>query len=290
MLGSILKSGVKMPLMGLGTDGFKSLEALPAFLISALDRGVTMVDTATGYGSHAAVASALQARRREDLFVCSKFHSGNLFESGGAVDVVVKQILTELKIDYLDQLLIHNPAVIDNFPDTLKALIPLKEAGLIKSIGVSNFTVKYLNKLGADLAHVDVNQVEFHPYLNQIGLAEFCKSQGIRIMAYRPLCEGGELLADARITKIAEAREKTPAQIILRWLVQQEMTPVVRTSSLEHLAENWAAFDFELTKSEMDIISGMNRGYRSCTGPWARFDDLVAEASAKADNDLTPGK
>ena len=256
-----------MPSIAMGTDNLTP-QKVEMIIGHGLSKGA-MIDTATGYGSHPAVARTMIHHKRANIFICTKFHNGNMEATQGSVETVVDQILDELKTDYIDLLLIHNTGVKD-YPTVFKNLIPIKKSGRIKSIGVSNFTIKHLHNLGEDIAQVDVNQVELHPYLQQPELIAFCKKNAIQVMAYRSLCEG-KILSDTILNKIAADVGRSVAQIVLRWQYQMGMVPVVRTSSLKHLEENISIFDFVLNPAQMAAITSLDQHLRTCIGPWSDF-------------------
>lgn len=280
-----LKSGTALPTFGIGTDGFSDESELLTNLEEAYHLGVELIDTATGYQNHPTITKFLNKHKRENFFICTKFNNGDLLQNENIVDTVNK-ILQDLNTEYIDLLLIHNPAV-ENFPRVFEELIQLKESGKIKSLGVSNFTEKHLRQLGNNISHVDVNQVEFHPFLYQKNLFEFCKSNGITLMASRPFCKGEALVNDT-IQNIASNHNKRPSQVVLRWLHQQGIVPIPKSSDKEHLEENINFQDFTLTDEEMKSIANLNKCYRTCVGPWSDFDDDQQHTACPySDNNLS---
>ena len=214
----------------------------------------------------------MKLQNKTQPLICTKFNNGDLI-THGTVAKVVDKILFELGIKHIDFLLIHNPKV-ENFQRVFKELIELKKIEKIKSIGVSNFTIKHLNQLQDVIEHVDINEIELHPLLTQTELTEYCKKHNITIIAYRPFGNGSrEIFENETLKKIAEKNKKTITQIILSWLIQQGHIAIPKASSELHLKENIDVFDFSLSESEIIEINSLNKGLRTCTGPWAEFDD-----------------
>jgi diketogulonate reductase-like aldo/keto reductase len=202
--------------------------------------------------------------------------------------LALEQTLHDLGVDYLDMYLIHWPVAelkpregpviagdpsADDVPlwETFEAMNLLKEEGLVKGIGVSNFNVTQINDLINDCDLIpDVNQIELHPYLTQKKLHSFCESKGIILTAYSPLGmneapKGGslpKLIENPRITDIAVRYSKTPSQILLRWSVQIGNVVIPKSLNPQHIEDNLNIFDFELTKEEVDAISALNANHR----------------------------
>lgn len=267
----VLKSGMTIPSIGLGTDGIAQ-NNVTATIETAIQIGYELIDTATGYENHKQITLALKKANRDKIFVCTKFHEGDIATHKTAKNIV-DHMLSELGVDYIDLLLIHNPSV-PNFSAVFKDMILLKKSGKLKSLGVSNFAIKHLLTMENAFEHLDVNQVEFHPLLNQIELYKFCKRHHIHIMAYRPFAFGSQdLLNNLTITKIANDHKKSNAQIILKWLTQYGFTAIPRARNERHLKDNLAIVDFELSIEEIEAVNDLNQNLRTCTGFWADFDD-----------------
>lgn len=181
-----------------------------------------------------------------------------------ATDECLKRLATE----YVDLLLIHWPVVDVPLSETVGAMMRLLEGGKALNIGVSNFTVP-LWRQALELAPLGVNQVEFHPFLGQEDLVRFARERDLRIAAYTPLAKG-RVTREPSIVEIARVRGRTPAQVTLRWLIQQPGVAVIpKASRREHLRENLGIFDFELAPEEIRSLSKLGRNLRLVDPGWA---------------------
>lgn len=284
-----------MPLVGLGTWQSKPGEVGKA-VEAALNAGYTHIDCAWVYGNQPEIGDTLQrlfstTHKREDVFITSKVW--NTFHSAKACEGHVIDILNQLKLEYIDLMLIHWPSGYEEgsepFPKrpdsdkmrysdedyltTWKVLENFVKDGKIRSIGVSNFNHKQIERIIANCAVLPaVLQVELHPYFQQKKLRSFCKEKGIVVTAYSSLGNPGSsffrksgdpnILTEPCVTKIAEAHKKTPAQIALRWAVQQDIVVIPKSTSEARIKENSELFDFELTDAEMKEIDTLDRGWR----------------------------
>jgi diketogulonate reductase-like aldo/keto reductase len=253
-----LNNGIKMPYFGLGV--FQSEDATNS-VISALDCGYRHIDTASIYNNESEVGNAIRQHgiNRKDIFVVSK-----VWNSDQGYDTTIKalnQSLERLKMDYLDLYLIHWP-VQNKFVDTWKALEHLYEKGLVKAIGVSNFMRNHLDELLPNCTISPmVNQMEFHPYLLQQDLVDFCTQKGIQYEAWSPLMRG-KILEINLLKKLAEKYGKTIVQIVLRWNLQKGIVTIPKSSNPERIKSNADIFDFELTQVDMDSIDSLDRNSR----------------------------
>lgn len=258
----ILNTGYLIPLLGLGTYklGYETIS-------KALNVGYRHFDTATGYKNHRIIGKAIAPYKRAEIFITTKINPSDI--ENRTVAQVVDTILAELNTSYIDLLLVHSP----NLP-LIKTVLEMKDvqaSGKVRTIGVSNCTIHHLQDLLDAGIKISVNQVEFHPYLNQQELLNFCKKNNIILMGYRPLVKG-MITQDAVLASIAQNHFKSQAQIALRWAIQKGIPIIPRADKEEHLQANMALFDFELTETEMYFIDGLNRNERTCTGPWAQFN------------------
>nr|CAH7752802.1 unnamed protein product [Callosobruchus chinensis] len=214
-----LNNGLEIPAFGLGTWKSKPGEVEQA-VKDAIDLGYRHIDCAYVYGNEKEVGAALKAKlndgtvKREDLWVTSKLW--NAFHRPDLVEKALKESLKNLQLDYLDLYLIHWP-VAYKYVDTWKALEECVRKGLTKSIGLSNFNSKQIERV-LSIATIKpvMDQVECHPYLNQKKLIEFCRSKNIAVTGYSPL-EDPQLLDDPKLKQLADKYKKTPAQILLRY-------------------------------------------------------------------------
>lgn len=262
------KKQVEMPLIGLGTYRLIGKECQNAVAM-ALDIGYRHIDTALAYENHSEIAKGIKGVKREELYITSKFFLDRV--DGKRVVDVADLVLKELKIDYLDLLLIHWPDRSRPMEIILADLAKVVETGKIRSYGVSNYTEHHLQDVYRTGLKVPYNQVEFHPYLTQKKLLQFCQKNGTQVIAYRSLGKG-KLLKEPIFIEIGKKYGKTPAQVILRWVVQQGIPVIPKASSEKHLRENFNIFDFELTEEDMLKIDGLNRDHRYCDTDWADFD------------------
>lgn len=265
-----LKSGVKIPKLGLGTDNI-SAPILESVIQKACESGYSLFDTATGYQNYAQLMLALKKYHSHAL-TCIKINNGDLLYHK-TIEVVIENILQTSHKPHIDYLLLHN-SKIENYPNVFQKLVRLKKQNIIKSIGVSNFTMTHFSKLLDVIEHIDINQVELHPLLTQSQLITFCEKQAITIMAYRPFAHGAPaLLENNTLKNIASKYNKQVSQIILRWLIQQGHCVIPKASNETHLKQNINIFDFKLIDEDISKVNTLNSNMRTCTGPWAEFDD-----------------
>lgn len=255
-----LNNEVEMPAMGLGVFQVEN-DTTAEIVKNAIELGYRSIDTAAIYGNEAGVGEGIQLAlastglNREDLFITSKvWNAGLNYEETISA---YEESLEKLGLDYLDLYLIHWPGN-DKFAESWTALEDLYQEGKIRAIGVCNFNISHLQDL-LKTARVTpvINQVEFHPRLQQRSLREFCKEHNIQLEAWAPLMQGG-LLEDTTIAKIAEKYGKSNSQVILRWDIQNEVITIPKSVHKERMAQNADIFDFSLTDEEMQIINAMN--------------------------------
>src|SRR6185503_2938489 len=250
--------GAVMPVIGYGT---MELPQRPAELVAAaIAAGYRHIDTARKYGTEQFVGEGIRASRiaRRELFVTTKVTEENAPEAD-----FMRSVETSLKtlgLDYVDLLLVHWPQPKVPFKETLGALAKAKRQNMTRHIGVSNFTLAMLEEaVSVCTEPLVTNQIEYHAYLPQDRMLAALKRHGMILTAYCPVARG-QLLDDPVISEIAKAHGRTPAQICLRWLVQQPMVAAVpRALEEAHIAENLAVFDFALDDQEMQRISALRR-------------------------------
>jgi 2,5-diketo-D-gluconate reductase A len=251
-----------MPVIGLGVGELSDSETEQA-VSAALEAGYRSIDTAAAYGNEAAVGRAIASSGvpRDELFVTTKLATSDQgFQSS---QDAAKASLDRLGLDHVDLYLIHWPAGDHGkYIDSWGGLLSLQSAGLTKSIGVSNFHEEHLSNI-IDLSFVTpvVNQIELHPLLNQAELRAVNESRGVTTEAYGPLGVG-RLLDNPTIVGVAQAHDKTPAQVLIRWSVQLGNIVIPRSSSPERIKSNLDVFDFELTDDEMTTLNGLDEGKR----------------------------
>ena len=252
-----LNDGREMPVLGLGVYKATEDEELKQAISSAVSWGYRLIDTASFYKNEEGVGKGIQALDipREDLFVTTKIW--NTAQRIGDIEDSFNRSLERLGLDYVDLYLIHWP-VPGCFGNTWKAMEKLREEGKVKSIGVSNFSIQDLEllKTVSDVIPA-VNQVEFHPFFNHPELKAYCQENGIALQAYAPLARGAYLNSPLMI-EIGKNHQKSPAQVGLRWLVQQGIGVIPKSVHEERLAENSQIFDFVLSDEEMAAITAMD--------------------------------
>lgn len=255
-----LNNEVEMPAMGLGVFQVEN-DTTAEIVKNAIGLGYRSIDTAAIYGNEAGVgegikfALASRGLNREDLFITSKvWNAGLNYEETISA---YEDSLEKLGLDYLDLYLIHWPGQ-NKFAQSWTALEDLYLEGKIRAIGVCNFNISHLQDL-LKTARVTpvINQVEFHPRLQQHSLRAFCKEYNIKLEAWAPLMQGG-ILEDPTIGKIAEKYGKSNSQVILRWDIQNGVITIPKSVRKERMAQNADIFDFSLTDEEMQIINAMN--------------------------------
>lgn len=258
-------------MLGFGTFLMEGNEAQRA-TEHALAVGYRHVDTADAYRNHREVGQAIKnsGLNREEVFLTTKVWRDRLREADVREDT--HRFLEELQTDYLDLLLIHWPNRDIPIEETLRGMATLKEEGTVRSIGVSNFTVKQLQRALQTDAPVENNQVEFHPTLRQDDLQAFCDERGIVLTAYAPLAKGEDLSID-EIQQLADKHRRTPAQIILSWLIHRGIVAIPKSRTPERIEENFGAIEFRLPQEDVDIIERIQpKTNRQVNPGFAEFD------------------
>jgi len=305
-------NGEVFPIFGLGTWKSKPGEVTQA-VKDAIDIGYRHIDCAHIYGNEKEVGAAIKAKiaekvvKREDLYITSKLW--NTMHKPDLVEPALRATLSNLGLEYLDLYLIHWPFGLKEggelFPtnpdgttaysnvdylDTWKAMEAVNKKGLAKSIGVSNFNKKQLERLIANSSVVPANnQIEIHPYLVQSKLSEFCKSKGITVTAYSPLgspdrpwAKPGDpqLLEDPKIKELAAKYKKTPAQVVLKYQVQRGHITIPKSVTKSRIRENFEIWDFDLTPEDIKLINTFD-----CNGRICPYDDAYTHKDHPFVND-----
>ena len=250
--------GFKIPLVGLGTWQLSGRDCT-RIVLQAIKAGYRYIDTAQMYGNEAAVGEGVRTSGlRAEVVVGTKVAPERLAPHD--LERSVKESLVKLRLDVIDLLLIHWPNPRVPLAETLGAMAKLKHEGFVRQIGVSNFTVALVEQaVKATSEPLVCNQIECHPYLNQDKVIAACQKSGIAVVAYSPIARGNAT-GDEVLARIGKAHGKTAAQVCLRWLTQQGIVVIPRTSKIERLQENIAIFDFELSDAEMREIAALARG------------------------------
>jgi diketogulonate reductase-like aldo/keto reductase len=259
--GANLSNGVRMPWLGLGVFRIVDGPEVERVVRWALDVGYRSVDTAAVYGNEAGLGRAIRASSvpREEIFVTTK-----VWNTDQGYERTLHAFDTSLKhlgMDYLDLYLIHWP-VKDTTRDTWRALEKLYRDGRVRAIGVSNFLAHHLRALMEDTEIVPmVNQVEFHPYLCQLSLLEFCARHAIQVQAWGSLMQG-KIFAVPEVTALADKYGKTAAQVVLRWTLQHGVTAISKSSHRARIEANANIFDFAIDSSDMAQLDALDRDLR----------------------------
>jgi diketogulonate reductase-like aldo/keto reductase len=263
-----LNNSVEIPIVGLGTWDIRGSQT-EEVLSHAFRLGYRHIDTAEMYGNEREIGAALKTFDREKIFITSKVSPDHL--SYQQVLDACERSLEALGTGYIDLYLIHWPNSSIDIRDTMEAFLKLYKDKKIRTFGVSNFTIRHLEKtlpLSEELSlPVSVNQIEFHPLIKEADLLEFCRKNKITVTAYCPLAKG-KVLNNPVIKALAGEKRKTPAQISLRWSIQKGNVVIPKASSSEHLAENADVFAFELTPEDMDRIDGIEGNVRIVSRMW----------------------
>ncbi|MDR1266485.1 MAG: aldo/keto reductase [Propionibacteriaceae bacterium] len=259
-----LNSGTTIPQLGCGV--FKvAPEAAQQVVEQALELGYRHIDTATGYNNEAAVGAALKASGlpRDQIFVTTKLRNDH--HRAGDVAGAFQRSLDYLGLDYVDLYLIHWPLpAVGRYVEVWRQLEGFWRDGRAKAIGVSNFTVPHLENLLSQSEVVPaVDQVELHPLFQQTELRTYLATKGIAVESWGPLGQGRWPLDQfPAIAQAAQAHAKSPAQVILRWHVQEGFIAIPKAVQPEHAAANLDLFDFELSAAELTAIRALDTGHR----------------------------
>lgn len=262
----LLHNGVKMPYFGLGVYKVEEGNEVIDSVKTALEVGYRAIDTAALYENEEGVGKAIKASGipRKEIFVTTK-----VWNTDHGYEKTLKAFdksISKLGLDYVDLYLIHWPGK-DTFIDTWRALEKLYRDGRVRAIGVSNFKPHHLQTL---MEHSEekpvINQVELHPYFQQKDLREFCKQHDIVVEAWSPLGRG-QVLDDPVLAEIGKKYGKTPAQVTLRWHLQNDIVIIPKSVTPSRIKENADIFDFELTAEDMEQIDQLDKNTRLFKDP-----------------------
>jgi len=258
---TLTKSGLTIPLIGLGTWELRGRKCKKV-VRKSLELGYRHIDTAAMYENESEVGSGIvdSGVDRKEIFLTTKINTIEV-NNEGIVDAFHKS-LSDLKTDYVDLLLIHWPTFSTNLGDMLEIMYGIKESKKAKAIGVSNFNTTLLNEC-TRLGFEDIycNQVEYHPFLSQEILLRKMNEMGVIPVAYCPLCRG-DVTKDSVIIELSKKYNKTPSQVTLRWIIQQNAVVIPKSAKKRRLKENIDIYDFEIDNQDMDRIHSLARGQR----------------------------
>ena len=277
MIPTVKANGAEIPVMGLGTWELRGETAISA-VHAALDAGYRHIDTAAMYANETEIGEALRthATPRSDVFLTTKVWASDVAD--GALQKSAEASLRRLRVEEVDLLLIHWPSHTVPLREQIRALNDAKRRGLARHIGVSNFPVRYVEAaVEYSDAPLVTNQVEHHPWLDQSRLFATCLKHGLSVTSYCPLGRA-KWLNDPVVAALARSKGRTPAQVVLRWHIQQPMNIAIpRSSKPARIAENIDIFGFELTPEEVGRIAAL-----------ARSDGRTVSASVPLDWDGAP--
>jgi len=261
-----LNSGHPMPLLGFGVFQIEDGPICERAVREAIDAGYTHIDTAAVYGNEQSVGRAIadSGAGREDLFVTTKIfpHSFGREEARTACE----ESLRKLAMDYVDLYLIHWP-VREGLAETWETMQQLRDEGKIRSIGVSNFTVRRFEEqfFAATDVVPAVDQIELHPFWNRADVVAYCRDKGIQPEAYSPLARA-ERMDDVTLNELAAKYGKSVAQIMIRWQLQRRIVVIPKSRHPDRIRQNADVFDFELADEDMARIAALNEDF--CTITW----------------------
>ncbi|MCC8421900.1 2,5-didehydrogluconate reductase DkgA [Photorhabdus thracensis] len=257
-----LADGNHMPQLGLGSWAADNQQVVTT-IHAALDIGYRAIDTAAIYNNEKGVGKALQETDipREDIFVTTKLWNDRHRD----VRAALTESLEKLQLDYIDLYLMHWPAPPqDQYVESWQQFIELQKEGLIRSIGVSNFHTEHLQQLINETGvHPVINQIELHPLLQQRQLHAWNATHNIVTESWSPLAQGGEGVFDNSLVQhLAQKYSKTPAQIVIRWHIDNGMIVIPKSTTPSRLRENFEVFDFKLDKEDLTAMTTLDIGKR----------------------------
>jgi 2,5-diketo-D-gluconate reductase B len=255
-----MKTANGIPILGFGTWPLKG-EQCAAMVNAALQIGYRHIDTADGYGNHHAVGQAINASRisRDALFLTTKVRRVDLRHD--AVIAAGRRFVEELQTDYLDLLLIHWPN--DDIPmaETFAGLQALKDGGVIRNFGVSNFTIARLEDALLITESIQTNQVEFHPSLYQRDLLAYCQAKQIALTAYSPIARGAALALPI-VEELAKKYQRSTSQVVLNWLVSKGIVAIPGSARIAHIQENFKTLEWDLAPEDVERIDRVTSNTR----------------------------
>jgi 2,5-diketo-D-gluconate reductase A len=296
-----LNDGTTIPQLGFGTLNVQpDRRSTPANIARtadvvglALELGYRHIDTAQSYGNEQGVGKAIAASRipRDELYVTSKLSNGN--HRPDDVRRSFDETLEKLGLERLDLFLVHwpVPTLYDgDYVSTWKAMTELVAGGRLRTAGVSNFQSKHLDRIIAATGMVPaVNQIEVHPYFRNDAVRAASIRHGVTVEAHSPLGHGrGRLLDDPVIRRVAAARDRISARIVLRWHLQHGRIVFPKSAHRERMEENLKVFDFELSSDEMAAIDALDRGEKGRVGPHPDTFDAIPERDERSHEDTRP--
>jgi len=253
-----LSQGPEIPVLGLGVFQSPPGPATRQAVLWALAAGYRLIDTAAMYGNEADVGAAVRESGipREEVFVTTKLWHTDL--GYASAKRAYQESMDRLGLGYIDLYLIHWPRA--DSPqvrlDTWRALEEIHEGGTCRAIGVSNYSIRHLEELAKARIPPAVNQVEFHPFVYDPELVDYCRAHRIQLEAYSPLTRNRRI-DDPTIAEVARAHGRSPAQVMIRWGLQHGLVEIPKSVHQDRIEENTRVFDFALTEAEMQRLDGL---------------------------------
>ena len=262
----IKANGADIPAIGFGTWTLEG-DTATRLVAGAIDAGYRHVDTAAMYGNEAAVGDGIRASGvpRGDVFLTTKVWHTDIAD--GDLQRSVESSLRRLGVDALDLVLIHWPSRHIPLHQSIRALNNVRNAGMTRNIGVSNFTIAMIDEAASLSGYpLACNQIEYHPFLNQDRLIAACRAKGLAVVSYCPLGRASGIMSEPAVADIAARHGRTPAQVILRWHVQQDdVAAIPRSADPRRIRDNLAVFGFILDDGDMAAINSLrSRNRRIC--------------------------
>lgn len=260
--------------MFLGTYQNNRYDELEKVVNASMEVGLLGFDTAPSYGTEKMLGKALRKcllrnkMKRESIFISDKIDAWQMQRYNGDVTKFVESTLKSMELDYLDVLFVHWP-VPEYLDNTWSCFLKLQETGLVKHIGICNVRVRHLKEMRKRNIYPECIQIERHPLRTCDEEVEFCKSAGISLLAYSPLCRMHKNLCENAILKELSLKyNKTIAQVILRWHIDTGDSPVFMSKKVSRINSNVDIFDFQLLREEIELINGLNQNYKIFLESW----------------------
>jgi len=265
-----MSGGAEIPRYGYGTFRIEDGTDVRSAVATALETGYRLIDTAVGYHNEDGVGRAIAESgvARGDIFLTSKTWDHGYDE----VRRNLEESLERLGTDYLDLYLLHWPRPqVDLYVESWRALLDARSEGLLRSAGVSNFTIEHLSRCETETGTApEINQVELHPYFSQPELRAWHDEHHVITESWGPLgLRAGDLFDEPAVKAVAEAHGRTPAQVVLRWNLQRGNVVIPKSVTPERIRENWQVLDFALTDKDLAEIDALDTGKRQGGDPLA---------------------